>query len=96
MAKSEPMTEAEEKYKADLEKRLIEVYGEDFKTPLAADLVVDVSTVRRAFNRPRPLSSLFAGAVEHQLGSMGKLQMVKTENSIRTINVGSLDDDWNS
>ena len=68
------MTKDEEKAKAALEKRLIRSYGEQYKTPLAADLGVDVSTIRRIFNRAKPLDSLYVSAIENQLSQRGEVK----------------------
>lgn len=44
-------------------KRLIEKYGEKYKTPLSKDLGVNISTVRRMFNEDKPLSSVNKRAI---------------------------------
>lgn len=42
--------------KEQLISRLVDKYGKNFKTPLARDLGVDVSTVRRIFNTDRQIT----------------------------------------
>ena len=43
--------------------RLIEKYGENYKTPLAKALGVNISTVRRMFNSDRELSPVNKKAI---------------------------------
>lgn len=43
--------------------KLIDKYGENYKTPLAKELGVDVSTVRRMFNQRGDLSPLAKRAI---------------------------------
>lgn len=54
--------------KSQIEKKLIIKYGEDFKTPLAKELGVNVSTVRRMFNGPGELSRVNERAILCVLG----------------------------
>lgn len=49
--------------KEKITERLIVKYGENFKTPLAKDLGVDVSTVRRLFNCDRELPAISRAAI---------------------------------
>ena len=58
--------------KAEVIERLVNHYGENFKTPLARDLRVDVSTIRRLFNSPEERPFLYEKAIQALLseGSM--------------------------
>jgi hypothetical protein len=56
--------------KAEVIERLVNRYGENFKTPLARDLRVDVSTIRRLFNSPEELPFLYEKAIEALLSEM--------------------------
>jgi energy-converting hydrogenase A subunit M len=49
--------------KKEVEKKLVERYGQNYKTPLAKALGVDVSTVRRMFNNDKELSSVNERAI---------------------------------
>lgn len=50
--------------KKEIIDRLIERYGEEFKSPLARDLNVNVSTVRRIFNQKHDLPMVYEMAIE--------------------------------
>lgn len=54
--------------KKQIEKKLLDKYGEDFKTPIAKELGVDVSTVRRWFNGSGELSPINERAILCVLG----------------------------
>jgi methylphosphotriester-DNA--protein-cysteine methyltransferase len=53
--------------KVKLIKRLEKKYGKNWKTPLAKDMGVDLSTVRRAFNQRDKLSPVWVKAIEQIL-----------------------------
>ncbi len=89
-----PMTPPELRYKEGLEARLVAAYGENYKTPLAAKLCVDVSTIRRQFNRPKPIENIYAQAIENQLATDGRPSEPPTANSIRDVNLESDENEW--
>lgn len=53
--------------KKKLIKQLIAKYGENWKTPLAKDLGVDISTIRRIFNQREYVPILYIRAIENLL-----------------------------
>lgn len=53
--------------KASITERLVARYGEDFKSPLARDLGVNVSTVRRLFNERESIPLVYVLAIENIL-----------------------------
>lgn len=55
--------------KQKLIKQLEEKYGEDFKTPLANDLGVNISTIRRLFNQRDEIPLVYVYAIEALIGS---------------------------
>lgn len=50
--------------KENLTNRLKSVYGEDFKSPLARELGVNVSTIRRIFNQKDDIPLVYKMAIE--------------------------------
>lgn len=53
--------------KKRLIKRLINHYGENFKTPLSKDLDVDVTTIRRIFNQREEIPIVYQKAIDKLL-----------------------------
>jgi len=49
--------------KTRLIKKLVQVYGDDFKSPLARDLSVNVSTIRRIFNQREAIPLVYQKAI---------------------------------
>lgn len=50
--------------KEQLIERLEAFYGKDFKTPLAKDLQVNLSTIRRIFNQREEIPLVYIHAIE--------------------------------
>lgn len=49
----------------ELKQKLVNFYGADFKSPLARDLKVNVSTVRRIFNQREEIPEVYRRAIEN-------------------------------
>lgn len=62
-----PVLNSSRNTKASIIERLVARYGEDFKSPLARDLGVHVSTVRRIFNQRDDLPLVYVLAIEKLL-----------------------------